>query len=103
MPVAAILSFQNEANFSPREAYLLMKISCKFGEASWCSFPLRALTPKISLRVDTAVVVNAKPKYPPDASSGYNNPSNISVRSGQNLSETNCLPSLQIKTNVKKM
>ena len=24
-----------------------MKISWKFGEPSWCSFPLRALTPKI--------------------------------------------------------
>ena len=39
---------QNEANFSPREAYLPMKISCNFGEASWCSFLLRALTSKIS-------------------------------------------------------
>ena len=28
------LVFQNEANFSPREAYLPMKISCKFGEPS---------------------------------------------------------------------
>ena len=26
-----------------------MKISCKFGEPSWCRFPLRALMPKISL------------------------------------------------------
>ena len=30
------LVFQNEANFSPREAYLQMKISCKFGEPTWC-------------------------------------------------------------------
>ena len=30
------LVFQNEANFSPREAYLPMKIFCKFGKASWC-------------------------------------------------------------------
>ena len=37
------LTFQNEAYFSPREAYLPKKISCKFGEASWYSFPLRAL------------------------------------------------------------
>ena len=43
--------FQNEANFSPREAYPPMKISCEFGEPSWCSFPLRAL---ISLRVAAA-------------------------------------------------
>ena len=40
------LVFQNEAIFVPREAYPPMKISCKFG---LCSFPLRALTPKISL------------------------------------------------------
>ena len=33
------LVFQNEAIFSPREAYPPMKISCKFGEPSWCSFP----------------------------------------------------------------
>ena len=65
MPVAAILFFQNGANFSPRKAYPPMKISSKFGEPSWCSFPLRALTPKIG------GVVNAKPKYPPDASGGY--------------------------------
>ena len=36
-----------------------MKISCKFGEPKWCSFPLRALTPKISLR--GGGVANAKP------------------------------------------
>ena len=47
--------FQNEANFSPREAYLLMKIFSKFGEASWCSFPLRVLTSKISLHTAAAV------------------------------------------------
>ena len=50
MPVAAILFFQNEAIFLPREAYPPMKISCKFGEPSCCRFPLRALA-------------NAKPKY----------------------------------------
>ena len=50
MAVAAILFFQNEAIFVPREAYPPMKISCKFGEPSRCRFPLRALTPKISLR-----------------------------------------------------
>ena len=61
--------FQNEAIFSLREAYPPMKISCKFGEPSWCSFPLRALTPKISL---SKVSANTKPKYPPDASGGYN-------------------------------
>ena len=43
------LIFQNEANFSPREAYPPMKLSCKFGEPSWCSFPVRALVSKISL------------------------------------------------------
>ena len=47
------LVFQNDANFSPGEAYLLMKTSCKFGEASWCSFPLRTMS-KISLRVVAA-------------------------------------------------
>ena len=48
------LDFQNEANFSPREAYLPIKISCKFSEPSRCSFPLRALTLKISLRAAAA-------------------------------------------------
>ena len=67
------LVFQNVATFSPREAYPPMKISCKFGEPSWCSFPLRALTPKISMCGGCGGVVNAKPKYPPDASGGYNN------------------------------
>ena len=47
-----------------------MKISCKFGEPSCCCFPLRALTPKISTR--GGGVADAKPKYPPDASGGYN-------------------------------
>ena len=37
-----------------------MKISCKFGEPSWCSFPLRALTPKISLRAPAAAEVTAQ-------------------------------------------
>ena len=46
-----------------------MKISCKFGEPSWRSSPLRGLTLKISL----PAAVAAKPKYPPDASGGYNN------------------------------
>ena len=50
-----------------------MKISCKFGEPSWCSFSLRALTPKICTRCGGGVV-NAKSKYPPDASCGYNYP-----------------------------
>ena len=45
------LLFKNEANFSRREAFLLMKISYKFGKASWSSFLLRALTSKISLRM----------------------------------------------------
>ena len=62
------LIFQNEANLSHREAYLPMKISCKFSEPSWCSFPLRALT----LTHGGGGVANAKPKYPPDASGGYN-------------------------------
>ena len=47
--------FQNETNFSPREAYLPMKIFCKFGEPSWCSFALTALVSKISLRAAAAV------------------------------------------------
>ena len=34
MPAAAILFFQNEANFSLREAYPPMKTSYKFGEPS---------------------------------------------------------------------
>ena len=51
MPAAAIFFFQNEANFSPREAYFQMKISCKFGEPSRCMFPLIALN---SLRVAAA-------------------------------------------------
>ena len=44
------LVFQNEADFSPREAYIPIKISCKFGEPSCCSFPLTELTSKISLQ-----------------------------------------------------
>ena len=43
------LIFQNEANFSHRKAYLPMKISYNFGEASQFGFPLRALTSIISL------------------------------------------------------
>ena len=66
------LVFQNEAIFSPREAYPPMKISCKFGGPSWCSFPLRALMPKISTCGGGGGVASAKPKYPPDASGGYN-------------------------------
>ena len=65
------LVFQNEATFLPREAYPRMKISCKLGEPSCCYFPLRALTPKISTRGGGGVA-DAKPKYPPDASGGYN-------------------------------
>ena len=38
------LVFQNEANFSAREAHLPLRIFCQFGEASWCNLPLRALT-----------------------------------------------------------
>ena len=63
------LVFQNEANLSPKEAYLPMKISCKFGEARWFSFPLRLLTSKISLH---GGVANAKLKYLPDGYSAYN-------------------------------
>ena len=48
------LVFQNEAIFLPREAYPPMNISCKFGEPSCCCFPLRVLTPKISLRAAAA-------------------------------------------------
>ena len=54
-----------------------MKLSCKFGEPSWCSFPLRVLTPKISTH--GCSVANAKPKYPPDASGGYNNKQVVSI------------------------
>ena len=31
-----------------------MEISCKFGDANWCSFPLRVLNLKISLRAAPA-------------------------------------------------
>ena len=48
------LVFQNESVFLPREAYPTMKIFFKFGEPSCCRFPLRALTPKISLRAVAA-------------------------------------------------
>ena len=45
---------------------------CKVVEDMYiCHFPLRALTPKISSR--GGGIANAKPKYPPDASGGYNN------------------------------
>ena len=52
------LVFQNEAIFLPRVAYPQMKISCKFGEPSCCCFPLRALTPKISLRAAAMLPVD---------------------------------------------
>ena len=51
------LVFQNEDNFSPRKADFQMKISCKFGEAGWCSLPLRVLTLKISLHALVAADV----------------------------------------------
>ena len=53
MPIGHLV-FQNEAILFPREAYPPMKISCKFGEPSCCCFPLRALTPKISLHAAVA-------------------------------------------------
>ena len=56
------LVFQNEANFSPREAYRPIKISCKVGEPRWCSFRLRVLTLKISLR-EVAVVRQQHSKH----------------------------------------
>ena len=67
MPAAAILFFIMRLISVPEKITPPMKISCNFGEPSWSSFPLRALTPKIFLR--TAVA--AKPKYPPVASGGY--------------------------------
>ena len=71
--MSVAVPFKEMPNFSPREAYPLMKISCKFGEPYWCSFPLRVLTLKISTRCSSGgSVANAKPKYPPDASGGYN-------------------------------
>ena len=72
MPTAAILFFRMRLISVP-EKFTPMKISCKFGEPSWCSFSLRALTPKICTRCGGGVV-NAKSKYPPDASCGYNYP-----------------------------
>ena len=50
--------FQNEANLSLREVYPPMRISCKFGEASWCSLPLRGLKSKISLHVAVERMLN---------------------------------------------
>ena len=62
------LVFQNEAYFSPREAYPAMKKSCKFGEPSWCSFPLKVLTPKISIakvnKLDTGTPSCTQPPKP---------------------------------------
>ena len=59
------LVFHNEANFTCTEAYLSMKISCKFGEAS--CFLLRVFNvANLSTSGSTA---KAKPKYP---RSGYN-------------------------------
>ena len=54
--------FQNEANFSPRASYLPMKISCKFGEATWSNFPLSVNVENLSTRGGDSVA-NAKPKY----------------------------------------
>ena len=66
MPAAAILFFR----MSPREAYLPMKISCKFGEPSWCSFSSESINAN-NLSTHSGVA-KAKPKYPLDASGGYN-------------------------------
>ena len=63
--------FQNEANFNPREAYLKMKISCKFGEASRCSFPADSIDVENLFVSGGRGIVNTKPKYPMDASGGY--------------------------------
>ena len=49
-----------------------MKISCEFGEPSRCSFPLKSVNAE-NLSTRGGGVANAKPKYPPDASGGYNN------------------------------
>ena len=65
------LVFQNEAYFNCREAYLPMKISCKYCEASWSSFPLRVLTPKNLSTRGGGGGANTKQKYPPNASGGY--------------------------------
>ena len=58
-------------HFSPREAYVPMKISCEFGEPSWCSFPLESVNVE-NLSTRGGGVANAKPKNPLDASRGYN-------------------------------
>ena len=55
------LIFPNEANFSPREAYPLMKISCK----------LVKLADVTSASMNGSATAEAKSKYPPDASGGY--------------------------------
>ena len=52
-----------------------MKRSCKFGEASWCSFKLSVNVENLSKH--GGGVVNARTKYPPDASGGYNNKQDI--------------------------
>ena len=63
------LVFQNEANFSPREDYLPMKISCKFG----AKFPTECVNVEnLSTLGGGGGLANTKPKYPPDASGGYN-------------------------------
>ena len=54
-------AFQNEANFSPREACPPMMISCNFGEPSWCSFPVRGVNAK-NRSTRGGGVANAKPK-----------------------------------------
>ena len=57
------LVFQNEANFSHSEAYLSLKISCKFSEATWSSFLPRAQIDLISAVFSSKGYI-LKPSHP---------------------------------------
>ena len=67
MPVAAILFFRMWLISVPEK----LTPNADILQICWCSFLLRALTPKIST-CGGGGVAKAKPKYPLDASGGYN-------------------------------
>ena len=69
MPVVAILFFRMRLISVPEKLTPQWTYPANVVNLGGVVFHLRVLTPKISMRGDDGVA-NAKPKYPPDASSG---------------------------------